>query len=309
VLSERVVIADSIRAWAFQPSAAIMTIRDRAHMNADGTRLFYASSPTLDATKRFSTECNNTEKTSVVLGCYVSGRIYLYDIQNTELDGIEEVTASHEMLHAAYERLDSAERARVDSMLEAESRQLSANPEFKERMSVYSSLSSADRINELHSVIGTEISQISPELERYYATYFTNRHAVTSLYDSYHTVFAKLQQDAKDLAKSLDRQAAELNARVNLYNQQADQLDADVRVFNQRASSGYFSSRAAFDAARAVLVARSNDLDQQRVQINLAVDAYEKDRKRFDGLASHLSELNNSLDSNLAPAPSVGGAS
>ncbi len=31
------------------------------------------------------------------------------------------------------------------------------------------------------------------------------------------------------------------------------------------------------------------------------------DKKKFDGLASHLSELNNSIDSSLAPSPDVTG--
>ncbi len=50
-------------------------------------------------------------KRNAILGCYnpSSRDIYIYNVTNSELDGVKEVTAAHEMLHAAWERLSESE--------------------------------------------------------------------------------------------------------------------------------------------------------------------------------------------------------
>lgn len=305
VLWQRVLIGDTIRATLYQPSADITAIDAAVGFTSQGTRIFYASSPELNGTSTFNSECENTEKTSVVLGCYQSGRIYVYQVDNTELDGIEEVTAAHEVLHAAYDRLSTSERERIDALLEAEAKKLLQDDAFKERMSVYSKLADADRINELHSVIGTEVTSISAELEAYYGRYFADRDAVLTLYDNYHSVFVDAQAEAIALGKSLDEQALSINARVIAYNQAAKELDAAVSLFNSRARGSYFTTQEEFVTARAELVAESDALEAERVSINQAITRYESDKETFDGLSSHLTELTNSIDSSLAPAPTV----
>lgn len=305
VLWQRVYVGDSIRAMLYQPSSEIAAIDASVGFTSQGTRIFYANSPELNGTSTFNVECENTEKTSVVLGCYRSGKIFVYDVDNQELDGIEEVTAAHEVLHAAYDRLTRSERERVDVLLEAEADKLLQDDAFKERMSVYSQLSAADRANELHSVIGTEVETISAELESYYAQYFVDRSVVLTLYNAYHSVFVDTKAKAIALGKSLDAQAASINARIIAYNQASDALEADIQLFNSRARSTYFTTQAEFAAARAVLVTQSAALDAERTSINTAITAYEADKATFDDLSSHLTELTNSIDSSLAPAPTV----
>ncbi|NCU38132.1 hypothetical protein EOL96_03715 [Candidatus Saccharibacteria bacterium] len=307
ILWQRVLIVDSILAWRYQPSQDIAAITSAINFSPDGKRIFYASSPEIDGTSTFNAECGNTEKTSVVLGCYKAGKIYVYQVDNDELAGVEEVTAAHEMLHAAYERLSTSERQRINSLLETEAAERLNDDAFKERMSVYNKLSDEERINELHSVIGTEVDTITPELETYYEQYFTNRAAVVAMYNDYHSVLVNLQNEAIALGKSLDAQAAAINSRVDAYNQAADDLDAAITQFNSRARGEYFKTQTEFDIARAELVDQSAALEAERVSINQAIKAYDADKRTFDALSSHLTELTNSIDSTLAPAPSVSG--
>ncbi len=305
ILTQHVLIVDTIKSMQFTPADGIVTIHDNVTLTGAGTRIFYASGPQLVEDSSFNDDCHSTEKTSVVLGCYANGMIYLYDINNIELHGIKEVTAAHEMLHAAYDRLSGLDKKAVDRLLEKEVQALRSNNEFESRMSVYDELSDADKINELHSVIGTEVASLDPELEAYYSRYFKDRSQVVNYYAQYHSVFAQLESQADSLAMSLDEQAASINMRIAKYNEAATQLDADIRSFNQRATDGFYTTQAQFNADRSALVSQANALDGEKDSINSAIARYNADKSTYDGLASHLSELNNSIDSTLAPAPTV----
>lgn len=297
------VIRDQLVVWQFQPSQSVAAISRNINFSQTGERLFFASEPTLNASSTFTKDCDNTEKTTVVLGCYFNRDIYLFDVTNEELNGIEEVTAAHEVLHAAYDRLNVFEKRRINQLLEDAAANLRTNPEFRERMSVYDDLARDDQLNELHSVVGTEIADIDPELESYYGRYFNDRARIVEYYTNYKSVFANLIEEADQLANQLDALAASINARVESYDAASAQLDRDIRAFNARADDGEFSSIEEFNAARSPLVARSNQLESLRVSINADIDRYEALKQQYDGLSSHLTELNNSIDSKLAPKP------
>lgn len=306
LFTQRVWIIDSFKAWTFEPSSAVANIERRIDLSAAGSRIFNASEPDLVGTSDFNDDCQATEKTSVVIGCYMSGKIYIFDVTNDELKGIEEVTAAHEILHAAYDRLSSRDRDRVDELLKARASIISEeDPQFEERMSVYDELTSAERLNELHSVIGTEVAFVGSELEEYYKQYFDDRAKVVEYYQRYHGVFVAAEDRAKDLAASLDQQAASINGSIKGYNEEAAVLDADIVTFNRRAENGYFNSQEEFDAARALLVKRSGSLDKLKDSITAAINKYNSDMDQFDEVASYLTELNSSIDSSLAPSPTV----
>ena len=79
-------------------------------MTDKGRNLFYVYDPQLLDKDGFNTQCT-IEEQSIVLGCYDGSGIYLYDISDVRLEGVEEVTSAHEMLHAAYGRLSAKEKS------------------------------------------------------------------------------------------------------------------------------------------------------------------------------------------------------
>jgi len=290
-------IRDSVMAWNYQPTAAIEKLSDRMQLTGTGQRYFYANNPHISKAEDFNTRCGDIEVTSVVLGCYTGTGIYLYDVESDELDGIEETTAAHEMLHAAYDRLSGSQREKINRLLVKAGDKLEHDPVFAKRMSVYNSLSRDDRINELHSVVGTEVANLDPALEEYYAGLFEDRARIVALYVSYATVFADLQKQSEKLAAQLDAQAKSINARVANYETQARQLNAAIKSFNLRASSGDFSSQNQFDSERSQLTTWSSQLGAERAAINAAIAQYDVDVKKFNSVASHIAELNNSISS------------
>lgn len=298
-------VLDQIAVWQYRPTPEIAALVHRGDMSDRGEFLFYASQPVIEGTQKFNQECDRKEEGVAILGCYVANRIFIYDIKDSRLDGIREVTAAHEMLHAAYQRLGGSEREKVDRLLEAEYAKLSGEERFKERMAFYARTEPGERDNELHSVIGTEVANITPELEDHYKTYFTDRSKIVALHDSYQSVFAKIETQAKEIYAELTELGKSIEAKSSDYNKAVSSLNDDIQAFNERARNNRFSSQAQFASERAALSRRVDGILATRDQINVDIAKYEELRKQYNETASESQRLNDSLDSSLAPAPSI----
>lgn len=302
---QRTFISDYVRAAAFDPSSEVVQLAENTSMNSRAERYFYAHRPVLEPTQRFNEYCANVEKTANVLGCYDGQRIYLFDVDNPVLSGVEEVTAAHEMLHVAYDRLSVNERNQVDKMLNTEAEKLSDDSVFSKRMSAYQSLSNHELMHELHSILGTEIDDLSDDLEGYYGRYFDDRGVVVGLYQQYSNVFGRLTDQAEVLARQLDQLAISINNASQAYTSNIESLSQSIEDFNRRAETGGFISQQEFDSARSPLVTAQQSSRQDYGRIRQMIDQYNNLKREYDQTASHLSELNNSIDSTLAPVPNV----
>lgn len=298
-------VMDQLTVWHYQPTSEVVTLANQTGMNERGKFLYYASQPVIESTQKFNQECDRLENSTSILGCYSGNRIYVYDVTDPRLDGIRQVTAVHETLHAAYQRLNDTEKAKVDGLLEAEYTKLESDPDFKGRMAFYARTEPGERDNELHSVIGTEIASVSPALESYYKQYFTNRQMVTTLAAQYKSVFTKLTDQATKIGTQLTALNDAIQARSAAYNNNAEQLNADIATFNSRAESSGFSSQSEFNSQRASLVARGIDLGTERTNINNDINQYNMLLTQYNSIVASSKQLYNSIDSTLAPAPSL----
>lgn len=305
VAFNRQYILDLAHFWTYQPTAQVTTIADRSGMNDNGKFMLYATHPSLESTQKFNAYCNREEEGTAILGCYVNDRIYVYDVQDKRFDGIQEVTASHEMLHAVYQRLSDNDRTKVNGLVEQEYKKLSSDPNFADRMAFYARTEPGERDNELHSIIGTEVANISPELEQHYAKYFKNRSQVLTLFQGYNQLFLAVDKQTKALSAQLDALTKKLNTDMNAYNTSIKALNVDIEDFNRRAEAGTFTSRAAFNKERDALEKRVADLDTLRSSIDAAAAQYETLRKEYNDTVTASNNLYKSIDSTLAPAPSV----
>ncbi len=305
VWTNRQYIADSIQYWRYEPTAAVQSIVDKVAFSDKGTFLFYASHPTLDGSQKFNESCSRKEQHTAILGCYANNRIYLYDITDEQLKGIKEVTAAHEMLHAVYVRLSTTERERIDGLLEKEYQKLAAQEGYEERMAFYARTQPGERQNELHSIIGTEVAEIGSELEAHYARYFADRKNVIALHDSYSAVFRQLEKDASVIRQQLEVIEEERRIAIASYSQALDEIEAEIDAFNARAQRGGFASPAVFNRERSALVARTAELESQRVRINQMVIDYNELVIRYNNTVVRSQDLYKSIDSSLAPIPAI----
>jgi len=294
-------ILDVYHFWTYQPSAQVAAVADRAGMNDSGKFAFYATHPSLEGTQKFNTYCNRQEEGTAILGCYTGDRIYVYDIKDKRFDGIQEVTASHESLQP----VSDGDRTKVNSLVEKEYQKLSTDPRFAERMAFYARTEPGERDNELHSIIGTEVTDISAELEQHYAKYFKNRSQVLTLFQGYNQLFLAVDKKTKALETQLDELTKKINTDTEAYNSTFKALDRDVEDFNRRAESGVITSPVVFKKERDALVRRVSDLEKMRSSIDAINTEYEAIRKEYNDTVTVSNNLYKSIDSTLAPAPSV----
>jgi len=294
-------IADQIAVWNFEPTADISGYAQRSTMTEQGTFLFYASQPRVNSEDEFDAICSSDEEGVGTLGCYLpaSGAIHLYDITDERLDGMEEVIASHEMLHAAWARMGDAEKRIISPLLEKQAAAMSSDPAFVERMDFYARSEPGERLNELHSILGTEVAQLDPRLEQHYADLFDDRQQLVALFTASNQVFVDLENQATALVAELEALGAGIEADYASYTAGFDQLDADVDSFNARADAGDFSSQRQFDRERDALMQRQADLDALYASISARDADYEAKVVQLDGLNADVDDLNSSI--NIAP--------
>ncbi|PPF80746.1 hypothetical protein C5B96_10695 [Subtercola sp. Z020] len=297
-------IEDQVAVWHYVPSPAITQMADDSGMNDEGRFYFYASSPTVESAADFQSVCGSSTDDFVLLGCYTGSSIHVFNVSDARLSGIRGVTAAHEMLHAVYARLSDSDRSDLDRALEAQYETVKDDPDLAARMLSYATTEPGERDNELHSIFGTEVASLSPELEAHYAKYFGDRSKVVALNTSFEAVFDQIHEQETSLAAQVTAAGDAIDAESASYSAGSDALGADVDDFNARADAGDFGTQSAFDRERAALEARQSELAARYDQIQKHIADYDSLRDQLQALDSQAEELNRSLDSTIpAPAP------
>jgi hypothetical protein len=216
-------IIDWWRLRDYHAPAAIAQLASQDTMTAYGRKIFYVNNATLDSKTAFSQQCpNNGGEQTIVLGCYHSNQagIFLLGVTDPRLDGVEQVTAAHEMLHGAYDRLSGSQKQKVDVMLQDYYDHGLHDPRILATMALYKKTEPKDVVNEMHSVFGTEIAKLPAGLEQYYQRYFTNRSQIAAYGAQYEAEFTSRQtmvsQDDAQLAaqkQQIDNTQADLKAK------------------------------------------------------------------------------------------------
>lgn len=216
--------AQNIRDWwilkSYQPPSEISLLADQISLNSKSRNIFYVNKPSLTNSNTFTAACSNgSQEKTIVLGCYHGNQkgIYILDVTDPRLNGVEEVTAGHEFLHAAYDRLNSNEKQRVNKLL-TDYYATVTDQRIIDTIEAYKISEPNDVVNEMHSIFGTEIANLSPELEQYYKKYFTNRGLIIGFSDKYQSEFTT----RKNKIAAADRQ-------LQVYKQQIDSLEAQLK--------------------------------------------------------------------------------
>ncbi|HMR72579.1 MAG TPA: hypothetical protein PKD68_01070 [Candidatus Saccharibacteria bacterium] len=305
-LLQRQQIADQLAVWQFQPSTQLESVAKRAGLNETGVFYLHASQAAIVDKEAFNQACGSLQsEQTVVIGCYTSPerRIYVYNVTDEQLDGVIETTTAHEMLHAAFDRLGERDRQTVTRLLEAEEEKIT-DSRLLQLIESYKKTEPNEVINELHSIIGTEVATISPELESYYARYFSDRVGVVSLKEKYESVFTDLADKQESLVRELEASAGSINTRQAAYTAALQQLNADIEQFNKWAKANT-ASYEEFTSRREQLEQRISALEQERVSLNTTISTYNKKKVELDALNVRAADLNQSINSKLAPTPSL----
>lgn len=294
-------ISDQFAVWNYTSTPTIDEYAARSTMTDHGVFLFKASRPKVTASAAFNDTCGTHEEGAGILGCYLpsSRSILLFDVTDARLDGIEEVVASHEMLHAAWDRMSSSERSDLARLLEVEATRLEKDSAFSDRMDFYAKAEPGERANELHSIIGTEVSGISPALESHYAEYFSDREALVALHVQSDAVFVANEKQAKKLSSQMEALRKRVDRDDSDYRKGYKKLSSDIDSFNTRATNGSFTTQAQFNSERGALLDRQDSLDSLWERIQTRIDRYNDKRDQLKELNAEADELNESI--NITP--------
>ncbi len=297
-------ITDQFIAWRYPAPAEVVQLAERSSLNDTGKLYLFASRAEVNDKASFNQACGSlqNEKT-VVMGCYTGrfGKIHVYDISDQRLDGIKETTTAHEMLHAAFDRLSETEKKRIGNLLLVEKSKVT-DERLKKVIAHYEEYEPTQIVNELHSIFGTEVRELAPELERYYQRYFNDRLVVVALKEKYEKVFSDLADRQTALVNEMNALANSINERYKSYQVELGDLNADIRSFSAWARSGT-ATRSEYDSQRAILEERISRVEVKRQAINADVERYNTMKTDLDALNVEADDLNHIIDSKLdAPA-------
>lgn len=300
-------IRDQFSIWTYEPSVQIETMTSTVSMTEKSKRLFYASKPELLGNGTFATYCPVSESGSAILGCYTNGFIYIYDVENADLDGITDVTAAHETLHAAWDRLSRADQRRIGQMLakEYEARKTNAT---EERMAYYKNQGTDVWWSELHSILPTEYKELSSDIETYYSQFFYDRQEVFALYNSYHKVFTSLEEKVDRLKKEIEQLNQQIKTATATYESKVSSLNnamnAHRAAINQvdRTSA---AAVAAYNQQSDALNAQASALNQERQRLTDLIARYNTRIREYNAVGVAQNELYESIDSGLETADSI----
>lgn len=304
-VSFRQEIKDHFAAVAFDPSVRVSEVSHDLRLTEAGERIFLATHPTVDGSQHFNAQCAGVDHSEQghVLGCFTQDRIHLYDVTDERVAGIVEVTAAHELLHATFARLGEGDRAALTAKLRQEYERLSVDDaELRERMSVYEHLSDSAFANELHSVLGTEVRELSDDLEAHYARWFRDRGAIVDTFARYHAVFVDLQRQADEIQAEMTALREDVERRKVEYGAAVEQFNADAADFSARNERFEFSDApAAFEQVRGDLEWRRAELELTLTELQGDIDRYNALRDQLSALSEVSSALDQHLNSDLAP--------
>ncbi len=279
----------------YTPPATVAQIATQDTMTSYARKVFYVNQPAIEDKTSF-TQCPAGDEKTIVLGCYRGGQngIFVLGVSDPRLNGVEQVTAAHEMLHAAYDRLSAKDRAAVDAMLQDYYQHDLADARIKATIEDYRQSEPTALVNEMHSIFGTEIASLPAPLEHYYQRYFTNRQAVTGFAGQYQAEFTS----RADAVKADDARLATMKTEIT--SQQADlktkraALDAESNHLQQARSSGDI---AAYNAAVPGYNASVNSYNAGVDSLQALVAQYNQLVSERNAIALETQQLTNEINS------------
>ncbi len=259
-------IYDWWRLRGYEPPSQIQQLSKQITLTDSAKKVFYVYHPTIAKSTVFNQHCP-VQEFSIVLGCYSkTDGIYLYDVTEKRLDGVTQVTAAHEFLHAAYDRLGSREKSKIDAQIMSAYKNLH-DSRIKNVVAQYQKADPSSVSNELHSILGTEVSNLPSGLEQYYKRYFTDRAKIVSFSNKYESEFTSRQEQVK----AYDKQLTSIRSKIT--NNQ-EELSAD---------------KQSLDAQRSLLLSTRGHVSTS--EYNASADKFNQQVAQYNALAAQTTKL------------------
>ncbi len=250
-------------------------------MTLKAQQLFYQQKPRIESKRTFHQLCrkvgHNPEKT-IILGCFTSngyrGNIIIQSVTDSRLAGMMEMVAAHEMLHAAYQKMSSKERARLAPKL----KQAAQRVTDEQLLTVLKDYEAGDPeiyVNELHSHLGTTLANLGdPALETHYQQFFRDRKQVVAFAQRSRRVLNQIDAQVQQLEPELNTLEANLKAEKESIQRTEADLKASFQDLERMKSNLADLKQRAEASLRQGDYGLADSFEQQRSHFNTAVQDY-----------------------------------
>lgn len=289
---------DAWRLHGYQVPAQVASLADDTKMTDSARHIFYVNHPQLMAdSQTFRQACTTTEQT-IVLGCYhgPEAGIYIYQVKDARLSGVQQVTAAHEMLHAAYERLSANDRNYINKLLTDYYNTGLTDQRIKDTIESYKKTEPKSLVDEMHSIFGTEIASLPKPLEDYYKRYFSDRTAVTNLSAGYEAEFTSRESVVKNLEDQLQTLQDKIKSEESSLKAEYSQINAQRAQLDSYRSSG---QTGAYNSAVDQFNALVDDYNAKVRSYQADVARYNQLVNQYNQTAGDLRSLYNSINANV----------
>ena len=291
---------DEFKAGDYALTGDLSSIVSSLNLTSRAQLILRATHPSLQEKENFNQNCNSHSQEIYVLGCYREDqdRLYIYNVDSSEIPGVREVTTAHEMLHAAYHRLLFWEKNDLNDQLQSAYQQLPADSDLRVSMQNYRP---DEFYDELHSRLGTEVKNLPAPLERYYQRYFIDRQAIVKFNEQYHNVFTELKRETDRLKTSIETKKQAIETQTKQYQEQKQQLNTVISDFNSRAARGDLSNQSDFNTKRQAIVSRIDKLNLEYDQLKKGIEELNSEIAKYNQSIYHNNELIDQINSNSIP--------
>jgi DNA repair exonuclease SbcCD ATPase subunit len=293
VVVNRQAVIDFYRLQTYQAPAAVAQLAAHDKLTSHGKDLFYESRPQIQESAAFNNSCSANERT-IVLGCYKTQQIFLFNVTDPRFDGVKEVTAAHEMLHAAYERMSATDQDKINALLKPIIENMK-DQRILDLIALYNKQEPGQLYNEMHSILGTEYADLSPELETYYKQYFDDRSVIVGYADKYQQVFTESKAKLDEYDKQLNTLKPQIDQNNATLKQMQSELQAENNQLNQYRSHDQIQQYNVLVPSYNDKVAQFNALIDQTKNL---VSQYNTIVEERNQQATAQNDLYNSIDSN-----------
>lgn len=284
--------------YTLTPTLAEYT--DNLLLTPYGKELLVEAQPEILTDPSFDEACSgvSVEPGVGVLGCYYTGRdkIFIYDVTDSRLAGVEEVVLAHELLHAAWERMDQGQQEDIYQELLSSFLDLPDGHPVVVRLMPYLESDPESLPTELHSIMGTEAVELPDSLETHYAQYFRDRPNVAADANDAYGIIDDTRVELRTLAKQLIVGSEELDAARSALERREINLEISITEFNKKADQSGFASKSEYERVRSLLEKEQADLAEDYSAFNEAVEKYNADVTRLESLNTTMNELNEGIN-------------
>lgn len=214
------------------------TDMEQSGLDFKGKYYLLKSNPVRTSMDHVAEVCENDPDINLSLGCNVEidGKfnIYISQVNEPVLRGIEKYSIVHEMLHTAYAKLSPEEKTKINAAIQEQYPMILASQDtiILNAIKPYD-VNDLELINnELHSILPIFLGDLGEPLESYYNGLFKNRSKLAQEYRTSERVLIDAESAVKSWEAPLKKAEEDLNKGYELIESQKNDLDYYERIGN-----------------------------------------------------------------------------